>query len=160
MGPVTLMASFPLLVRSAAITKPRRASKRLRPQVELVLDPESALSLQHQVRQKLIDAMSRGVLRPGRRLPSSRGLARQAGISRNTVTLAYDALLAAGHLVSRPRSGIFVAPEAPAERITTGRRGLARPAGEPGRSDAHRARPAKGRQSWRPWQSNALHPAR
>ena len=102
--------------------------------MELVLDPESALSLQHQVRQKLIDAMSRGVLRPGRRLPSSRGLARQAGISRNTVTLAYDALLAAGHLVSRPRSGIFVAPEAPAERITTGRRGLTRPAGAPGRS--------------------------
>ena len=56
--------------------------------------------------------MTRGVLRPGHRLPSSRALARQAGISRNTVTLAYDALVAAGHLISRPRSGIFVASEA------------------------------------------------
>ncbi len=104
--------------------------------LELTLDADSSLSLQHQVRQNLVDAMSRGLLRPGRRLPSSRALARQAGISRNTVTLAYDALLAAGHLVSRPRSGIFVAPEAPGGRITTGRRGLARPAGEPGRHAA------------------------
>ncbi len=107
---------------------PRRTAKNLRPRIDLVVDPDSPLSLQHQVRQRLIDAMTRGTLRPGRRLPSSRALARQAGISRNTVTLAYDALLAAGHLVSRPRSGIFIAPQSPAERVTTGRRGLSRPA--------------------------------
>ncbi len=136
MGPVTLEPRVPRLPRSAAIPRSRRAVKSLRPPVELILDPDSSLTLQHQVRQKLVDAMSRGVLRPGRRLPSSRALSRQAGISRNTVTLAYDALLAAGHLVSRPRSGIFVAPEAPGERITTGRRGLTRPAGEPGRNAA------------------------
>ena len=82
---------------------------------------------------------------PGARLPSSRALARQAGISRNTVTLAYDALLAAGHLVSRPRSGIFVAAEAPGERVTTGRRGLSRPA-EPGGGAA----PAQGGEFRRP----------
>jgi GntR family transcriptional regulator/MocR family aminotransferase len=93
----------------------------------VAVDPRSALSLQHQLRQKLIDAIDRGVLRPGRRLPSSRQLAEQAGVSRNTVTLAYDALLAEGHLVSRPRSGIFVADDVQAERVTTGRRGLARP---------------------------------
>jgi GntR family transcriptional regulator/MocR family aminotransferase len=110
--------------------------RALRPPLELVLDPASALSLQHQVRHRLIDAITRGVLRPGHRLPSSRALARQAGIARNTVTLAYDALVAAGHLVSRPRSGIFVAPQPPGERVTTGRRGLSRPAGEPGRHAA------------------------
>ncbi|MBS0581124.1 MAG: PLP-dependent aminotransferase family protein [Proteobacteria bacterium] len=112
----------------------RRSARR--PHLELLLDPNSPLTLQHQVRQKLIDAMSHGVLRPGRRLPSSRALARQAGIARNTVTLAYDALLAAGHLVSRPRSGIFVAPQPPAGRVTTGRRGLNRPSGDPGRAIA------------------------
>ncbi len=93
----------------------------------LVIDPHSALTLQHQVRQRLVDAMAHGILRPGRRLPSSRTLARQAGVSRNTVTLAYDALLAEGHLQSRPRSGIFVAPNVQVERVTTGRRGLRRP---------------------------------
>ncbi len=90
----------------------------------MVLDPHSPLSLQRQIRQKLIEAMTRGLLRPGRRLPSSRRLARQIGVSRNTVTLAYDALLAAGHLVSRSRSGVFVAPNRLGEHLTTGRRGL------------------------------------
>jgi GntR family transcriptional regulator / MocR family aminotransferase len=93
----------------------------------LVVDPHSALTLQHQVRQRLIDAMAHGILRPGRRLPSSRLLAKQAGVSRNTITLAYDALLAEGHLQSRPRSGIFVAPTVQGERVTTGRRGLRHP---------------------------------
>lgn len=101
-----------------------------RPPTELavVIDPRSTLSLQHQLRHKLIDAMNRGVLRPGRKLPSTRRLAEQVGVSRNTVTLAYDALLAEGHLVSRPRSGIFVAEDVQGERVTTGRRGLARAA--------------------------------
>ena len=103
-----------------------RSAKDRRQELGLVLDPRSSLTLQHQVRQKLIDAMTRGVLRPGRRLPSSRSLARQVGVSRNTISLAYDALLAAGHLVSRPRSGIFVASNVRGERVTTGRRGLAR----------------------------------
>jgi GntR family transcriptional regulator / MocR family aminotransferase len=107
-----------------------------------VIDRHSALSLQHQLRLRLIEAMNCGVLRPGRKLPSSRELSAQIGIARNTVTLAYEALIAEGHLVSRPRSGIFVAEEPPGERITTGRRGLkrkaigaamlVRPAGEPG----------------------------
>lgn len=94
--------------------------------IAVVIDPRSPLSLQHQLRHKLIDAMNRGVLRPGRKLPSSRQLAGQVGVSRNTVTLAYDALLAEGHLVSRPRSGIFVADDMQSERVTTGRRGLGR----------------------------------
>lgn len=92
----------------------------------LVIDRDSSLSLQHQLRLRLIEAMNRGVLRPGRKLPSSRELSMQIGIARNTVTLAYEALIAEGHLVSRPRSGIFVASEPPAERVTTGRRGLTR----------------------------------
>ena len=90
------------------------------------IDRSSALSLQHQLRLRLIDAIHRGVLRPGRKLPSSRQLSEQIGVSRNTVTLAYDALLAEGHLLTRPRSGIFVACEIQGDRLTTGRRGLSR----------------------------------
>lgn len=91
--------------------------------LNIVLDPASGLSLQHQLRQKLIDAIHRGVLRPGRRLPSSRSLADRIGVSRNTVSLAYDALLADGHIVSRARSGIFVATDVPRMRIASGPRG-------------------------------------
>lgn len=94
-------------------------------ELNIALDPGSALSLQHQLRQKLIDAIHRGVLRPGQRLPSSRSLAERIGVSRNTVSLAYDALLAEGHIVSRARSGIFVASEVPALRVASGRRGRA-----------------------------------
>ncbi|MGB4859168.1 MAG: PLP-dependent aminotransferase family protein [Dokdonella sp.] len=96
--------------------------------LNIVLDPASGLSLQHQLRQKLIDAIHRGVLRPGRRLPSSRSLADRIGVSRNTVSIAYDSLIAEGHVVSRARSGIFVATDVPSVRIASGRRG----AGEAG----------------------------
>ena len=92
--------------------------------LSIVLDPASPLSLQHQLRQKFINAIHRGVLRPGRRLPSSRSLAARIRVGRNTVSLAYDALLAEGHLVSRARSGIFVAPDTPGGRIGSGRRGV------------------------------------
>ena len=91
--------------------------------LNIVLDPASGLSLQHQLRQKLIDAIHRGVLRPGRRLPSSRSLADRIGVSRNTVSIAYDSLIAEGHIVSRARSGIFVATDVPSVRIASGRRG-------------------------------------
>ena len=80
------------------------------------IDWESGVGLQVQVRRWLVDAIARGILRPGRRLPSSRWLAKRAGISRNTVALAYAALLAEGHLVSRARSGVFVA-----ESVSCGR---------------------------------------
>ena len=80
--------------------------------LSLALDPASPLSLQQQLRQKLVDAIHRGVLRPGQRLPSSRHLAERIGVARNTVSLAYDALLADGHLASRSRSGVYVASHA------------------------------------------------
>ncbi|MEO8159868.1 MAG: PLP-dependent aminotransferase family protein [Arenimonas sp.] len=90
--------------------------------LNIALDPVSGLSLQLQLRQKLIDAIHRGVLRPGRRLPSSRSLAERIGVSRNTVSLAYDSLIAEGHIVSRARSGIFVASDVPSVRIASGPR--------------------------------------
>lgn len=98
-------------------------ARRIRDDFSIALDPASSLSLQHQVRQKIVDSIHHGLLRPARRLPSSRRLAESLGVSRNTVSLAYDALLAEGFLVSRARSGIFVASDAPGERIATGRRG-------------------------------------
>lgn len=89
--------------------------------LNLALDPSAPLSLQHQLRQKLVDAIHRRVLRPGQRLPSSRQLAARLGVSRNTVSLAYDTLLAEGHLVSRSRSGIYVAADVPGMRASRGR---------------------------------------
>ena len=99
--------------------KPHR---RPRNDFNIVLDPAHALSLQQQLRQKIVDAICRGVLRPGRRLPSSRQLAQRIGVSRNTVSLAYDALLSEGHLTSRARSGFYVAQGMETGRVAAGHR--------------------------------------
>ncbi|MGL1311205.1 GntR family transcriptional regulator, partial [Vibrio parahaemolyticus] len=49
----------------------------------------------------------------GMQLPSSRDLALELGTSRNTVTYAYEQLLAEGYLESRTGAGTFVADTAP-----------------------------------------------
>ncbi len=74
----------------------------------LFLDPDSDLGLQDQVRRKLVEAACAGAFPPGKRLPSSRALAAQLGVARNTVTLAYQKLIDEGLFVSRERSGIYV----------------------------------------------------
>ena len=61
----------------------------------------------------LRDAVRSGRLRPGARLPSSRALAADLGIARNTVADAYGQLVAEGWLVARRGSGTSVADRAP-----------------------------------------------
>jgi GntR family transcriptional regulator/MocR family aminotransferase len=78
------------------------------PDTIIYLDPDSPLNLQNQIRQKLVDGVLSGALPPGHKLPSSRKLAQQLDVARNTVVLAYQQLVAEGYLVSRARSGIFV----------------------------------------------------
>ena len=49
-----------------------------------------------------------GRVAPGRRVPSTRALARHLGISRNTVAIAYDSLVADGYLGPRVADGTYV----------------------------------------------------
>lgn len=81
------------------------------PDTIIYLDPNSPLNLQNQIRQKLVDGILTGALPPGHKLPSSRKLAQQLAVARNTVVLAYQQLVAEGYLASRARSGIFVNEE-------------------------------------------------
>jgi len=83
----------------------------------IALDRTATLSLQDQLRQRVIEAIYTGVLPPGSKLPSSRLLAERLGIARNTAVLAYADLIAEGHLESRDRSGIFVAALALGGRV-------------------------------------------
>src|SRR5215217_5856200 len=62
----------------------------------------------------LREAVRAGRLAPGARLPSSRALAADLGIARNTVADAYGQLAAEGWLEARQGSGTRVAPRAPA----------------------------------------------
>ncbi len=77
------------------------------------IDKSSSVSLQDQVSEQLLHFIMGGALTPGTRVPTSRELARRAGISRNTVTLAYERLIGEGYLLTRPASGTFVAEVLP-----------------------------------------------
>ncbi|MCO5399086.1 PLP-dependent aminotransferase family protein [Ralstonia soli] len=68
-------------------------------------------SLQDQIRQMLVAAILDGQLPSDAALPSSRELADQLGVARNTVVLAYQLLVEEGYLISRERSGHFVNPK-------------------------------------------------
>jgi GntR family transcriptional regulator/MocR family aminotransferase len=60
-------------------------------------------------------------LPPGTRLPSTRELARELGLSRNTVLSTFEGLLAEGFISARAGSGTFVAQAAAAPRTRAGR---------------------------------------
>lgn len=71
-------------------------------------DPGRRVS-QSDIVQQLSAEIGSGRLRPGMRLPPVRALEHQLGISKNTVQVAYDELVARGLLESRQRQGVFVA---------------------------------------------------
>ncbi|WP_339108283.1 PLP-dependent aminotransferase family protein [Thioclava sp. GXIMD4216] len=78
----------------------------------LTLDRSSTDPLQRQLRQGIITAIEQGRLRPAQKMPGSRSLAQSLGVARNTVTLAYDELVARGYLEAQPKRGVFVAVRA------------------------------------------------
>ncbi|MEZ5774051.1 MAG: PLP-dependent aminotransferase family protein [Hyphomicrobiaceae bacterium] len=75
------------------------------------LQTAAPTSLQAQIREKLVAAILGGHLPAEERLPSSRQLAKALGVSRNTVTLAYQGLVDDGYLLGKERSGYFVNPD-------------------------------------------------
>lgn len=81
----------------------------------------SAAPLHRQIYDALKAGIRDGKYRPGTRLPSTRSLCADLGVSRNTVLSAYEQLLAEGYAVSRERATTVVADVVPP-------RPLARPA--------------------------------
>ena len=82
---------------------------------ELLLELELRRGhLRRGLRAELRDAIQTGRLAAGTRLPSSRRLAADLGVSRGVVADTYDQLVAEGYLAVRPRSVPVVASVAPA----------------------------------------------
>ncbi|UGQ47906.1 aminotransferase-like domain-containing protein [Massilia endophytica] len=73
------------------------------------------MKLYESLAAEIEDLVAQGVLRPGERLPSVRAQQERRGVSPSTVFQAYYQLEARGVIVSRPRSGYFVAPRASPE---------------------------------------------
>src|SRR5215831_2879763 len=74
----------------------------------IALDQNRAIY--RQIYERLRDGIVTGEFSPGVRLPSTRALATDLGVSRRTVLLAYEQLLAEGYVVGRVGSGTRVAP--------------------------------------------------
>lgn len=73
------------------------------------LPARSTRGLLRALHEQLRGAILDGRLAAGLQLPSSRALALQLRVSRNTVVSTYDLLLSEGYLVARPGAGTFVA---------------------------------------------------
>jgi GntR family transcriptional regulator/MocR family aminotransferase len=74
----------------------------------LRLDPRRSQSLFRQIYEELRSAILEGRLKPGARLPSTRTLSEDLGVSRNTVLEAFEQLYAEGFLETRVGSGTRV----------------------------------------------------
>ena len=77
---------------------------------DLVIEwKEDGTHLYEQIYQYIRDEIRRGKLLCQEKLPSTRSLAEYLQVSRSTVELAYDQLVAEGYLEAVPYKGYFVA---------------------------------------------------
>ncbi len=81
--------------------------------VLIALDSSSSDPLTRQIYRALRDGILTGRLARGVRLPSTRALANDLGVSRNTVVAAFDQLLAEGYVESRVGRGTRVSHTMP-----------------------------------------------
>jgi GntR family transcriptional regulator/MocR family aminotransferase len=84
----------------------------LGPELLVPLDRDGPDLLRTQLERGLREAIRTGRLRPGERLPSTRELARELGVSRGMVVDCFDQLQAEGYLVARGGSATRVADTA------------------------------------------------
>lgn len=126
-SPVTERRAFPVTPRPAAGTERRGAPRALLPLAASSLDRASEVPLFRQLFIAIREAILEGSLRPGTRLPSTRTLALDLEVARNTVLVAFEQLAAEGYLESRVGAGTRVASVEGRER---GRRAPAGPRSE------------------------------
>ncbi len=111
-----------------------------------VVDRGSATPLYRQLYQAYRDAVTERRLRAGERLPSTRALAEELGVSRLPVIEAFEQLLAEGYFEARVGVGTFVAQVLAGEPAPQRRAAVAGPAARAGkRSLARRPEALLGR---------------
>lgn len=81
------------------------------PRTLIEVDRSSSEPLYQQVRRAIEHGIAVGTYDHLRRLPSSRELSEDLGVSRNTINLAYQELIAEGFVDSQERRGLFVNPQ-------------------------------------------------
>jgi len=95
---------------SVAEVRPVAQKARLDPRfAHIKIDAASRVPKHRQIYAALRRAILEGRLHAHESLPSTRQLAAEVGVSRNTVMIAYELLLAEGYIVGRGGAGTFVA---------------------------------------------------
>jgi GntR family transcriptional regulator / MocR family aminotransferase len=84
----------------------------------IVIDRDAPTALHRQIYERYRTAIVEGKLLPNQRIPSSRALAAELGVSRFPVLNAYDQLLAEGYIESRIGVGMVVSNSIP-DQITS-----------------------------------------
>jgi GntR family transcriptional regulator/MocR family aminotransferase len=92
----------------------------------LTIDRDAGLPLHLQLAEQFRAAVLDGRLQAGHRLPSTRDLARELGVSRSVTQAAYDQLHAEGWIEGRTGAGTFVTDVVPLQPAVR-RRALPRP---------------------------------
>lgn len=77
-------------------------------ELQIVLEKDTGKHYYEQIYSFISSAVRQGSLRKGERLPSTRVLADYLGVSRSTVQLAYEQLLAEGYIRGKRGSGYYV----------------------------------------------------
>src|SRR5213075_1670919 len=113
-----------VFIRREAHVMPKKASSTILP--FLSVERSAPARVGSQLYNALRGAIEEGVLRPGFRLPSSRELAKQTGVGRNSVHDAYQRLIVEGFLRGRSGSGTYVVGPAVTVRATRSRVTLSR----------------------------------
>ena len=80
--------------------------------VNIPIDRDNSTALPRQIQAHLERLIHERLLTPGTKLPATRELARQLGVNRGTVSLAYEELVAAGWARAHVGQGTFVAERA------------------------------------------------
>ncbi|HLW49414.1 MAG TPA: PLP-dependent aminotransferase family protein [Sphingobacteriaceae bacterium] len=83
------------------------------------IDRKSSFPVYLQVSQQLAEAIQKGHIPEGTKLPGTRKLAQLIGLHRNTVSSSFQVLESQGWIISRPRQGTFV-QKSPGNRQATG----------------------------------------
>lgn len=91
------------------------------PLLGMNIRPDGSASLFEQIYEGLRDRVVSGQLAAGCRLPPSRKLADELGVSRTTVVTAYDQLMAEGFAQGRPGAGVYVSEIGEIELAAAGR---------------------------------------
>ncbi len=86
-------------------------------QISVQVDAAIGQSLQQQVFESIRRQILTGRLKASLLMPSTRLLSEQLGVSRNTIILAYDRLIAEGYLYARKAVGTYVNPNLPEDSL-------------------------------------------